>query len=514
MAARIRRRAPLALAAAVLTLAALTGGTASAGADPGAGEGVSDQDVTIESADRTFGGTVYLPEDHSADLPGLVLVAGSGEGLSREVYQPVAEAFARAGIATLVYDKRGPEEGYSMFQASFADLADDAVAGVRLLRDHPDVDPDRVGVHGHSEGGWTVLEAADRSTDVDFVVAAAPSALSPERTQVWMNETQLRHTGVAPHLAEALGGSLTRQVVALDSFRLHGHDPVPALTRLDRPFLGVFAEFDRSAPPGETLEIYHETLERADHPHYELRVIRGASHGMEPHEDGFVEADAELDRLFGDLDPDYVATVSTWVNGLDETFLEQNTYGLSAVADGYRSAEAVWQALREPEQIRRWHGWDYDGLDGEIKAIYLDDIVVSDADYTLDTGAGQFALEPRGDRTIVRITRPAPAGKASWDGIYDEVNEGWVTFVHQLRYYLERHPGQERRTITVDKPVSLPEGGQWFRTEHQRAVLIDDYGLVTTPHGTTVVSAYGLDDAGFARLAATIAGEAVPQLPR
>lgn len=164
--------------------------------------------------------------------------------------------------------------------------------------------------------------------------------------------------------------------------------------------------------------------------------------------------------------------------------------------------EAVWRALREPAQIRQWHGWDFDGLDSEIREIYFDGATVSDAEFTLDTGGGRFALEPHGDRTVVRITRPAPVGETSWDGIFDEINEGWIAFVHQLRYYLERHPGQERRTITVDKQVSLPEGEPWFRTERQTAVLLDDSTLVTMPHGMTVVSTYGLDDTSFARLSA------------
>jgi phosphate transport system regulatory protein PhoU len=114
----------------------------------------------------------------------------------------------------LVYDKRGPAEGYSQVQASFADLAEDVVAGVRLLRDHPEVDPDRVGVHGHSEGGWTVLEAADLDAEVAFEIASAASALPPDRTQVWMNATQLGHAGVSERLREPLGATLTRQVVA------------------------------------------------------------------------------------------------------------------------------------------------------------------------------------------------------------------------------------------------------------------------------------------------------------
>lgn len=164
-------------------------------------------------------------------------------------------------------------------------------------------------------------------------------------------------------------------------------------------------------------------------------------------------------------------------------------------------ADAVWRALRDPAELRRWHGWEFDGLDAEIKAIYLDDVTVSDADRTLDThGGGRFELEPRGDETIVRITRAAPAGQDSWDGIYDEICEGWLAFVQQLRYYLERHPGEERRTILLRREIPLPGGESWYSAERQSGVLLDDYGLVSVVDGKTIASTYGLDDEALAQL--------------
>jgi predicted alpha/beta hydrolase len=199
--------------------------------------------------------------------PGIVLVPGSGEGVPREVYQPHAEAFARAGIVALVYDKRTAAEGYSLFEASITDLADDAIAGVRLLQDRHDVNPNLVGLHGHSEGGWTVTVAGGRSSDVAFVVASAASALPPERTQVWMNRTQLRHAGVAESLLRPLGENLTRHVVGAGMFRLAGHDPIRPLEQLDQPVLGVFAEYDRSAPPGESLRLFQQSLDRVGYTH-------------------------------------------------------------------------------------------------------------------------------------------------------------------------------------------------------------------------------------------------------
>ncbi|MGW9558188.1 alpha/beta hydrolase family protein [Nocardiopsis sp. NPDC055551] len=278
--------------------------------------GVSQVAVEFTAGERTVRGAVLAPEGTEDEHPGVVLVAGSGAGVPMETYLPVAEVFAAAGVVALVYDKRGEADGYGLSEASLPDLADDAVAGVRLLRERPDVRSDLVGVHGHSEGGWTVIEAGVRSAEVDFVVAAAPSALPPDRTQIWMNQVRLRHAGVSDRLLDDLGGRLTRHVVGADAFRLAGHDPLPDLARLEQPFLGVIAEHDRSTPPGQTLELYRDTLEGSGHPHHTLRVVPGVDHRMEPSSDGFIEVDTDPDSLFESLAPEYVDTVTGWVHGL------------------------------------------------------------------------------------------------------------------------------------------------------------------------------------------------------
>jgi hypothetical protein len=100
--------------------------------------------------------------------------------------------------------------------------------------------------------------------------------------------------------------------------------------------------------------------------------------------------------------------------------------------------------------------------------------------HVLDGGpGGTIALEARGDGTVVRVTRPtSEAG-------YDEVDEGWLTFIQQLRFYLERHPGQKRRTLHV-----ATGGDEWFRSEHQVGTVRDDGALVIRTRERVIVTEY------------------------
>jgi len=268
--------------------------------------------VTFTGADRTIEGTVIAPADAASGLPGMVLVAGAGPGPDRDRYREHAEAFAEAGIVTLIYDKRGGEEGYSQFAASLEDLAADALAGLEALEDRPEVDPELVGLHGHSEGAWVVIEAAAASPAVDFVITSAGSAFTPDRTQQWMNAVQLHRLGVADGLLEPLGSRMVAAVADAGLFRLAGHDPLPSLETIDRPFLGLFAEHDLHTPAGQSLEAYREALVRGGNGNHTLEVVPGVDHDMVPGEGGSVLGDYDENAI----DAGYVEAVASWVGGL------------------------------------------------------------------------------------------------------------------------------------------------------------------------------------------------------
>jgi uncharacterized protein YndB with AHSA1/START domain len=109
--------------------------------------------------------------------------------------------------------------------------------------------------------------------------------------------------------------------------------------------------------------------------------------------------------------------------------------------------EAVWDALRNKEKIRHWHGWEYEGLEAEIDLIFFTSFTEDETAHTLELqGGDRFVVEPHEGGSRITVTRAPHGDDPEWDAYYDDITEGWITFVHQLAFALEHHPGEARHT--------------------------------------------------------------------
>jgi len=170
--------------------------------------------------------------------------------------------------------------------------------------------------------------------------------------------------------------------------------------------------------------------------------------------------------------------------------------------------DVVWNALRDRVAIAQWFGWNHADLPAEVEFIFFDaDAKADEAAHRLTIGDDEFALEARGDQTVLRVTRAAPAS-GNWDDIYDEITEGWRTFAYQLQYRLNHHPGETRRTTylsgrtrtegappppdalglgslanaeagqayAINSEVGELSGRVWFRSAWQMGLVVDAFG--------------------------------------
>ena len=156
------------------------------------------EEVSFANGDAVLKGTLVLPDGCSRKTPVLVMVTGSGlQNRDEEIYEHkpfavIADALARAGIATLRYDDRGfGESTGDLVLCTTEDLKNDALAGIDLLRKRFD----KVGVIGHSEGGTIALMLAAENK-ADFIVSLAGMVVSGKETLLWQNRVSLAAAGI------------------------------------------------------------------------------------------------------------------------------------------------------------------------------------------------------------------------------------------------------------------------------------------------------------------------------
>ena len=155
------------------------------------------EEVSFTNGDYTLSGTLTLPEGYSRKTPVLLMVTGSGqqnrdeELFDHKPFAVIADALARAGIATLRYDDRGlGDSSAKPMEWTTEDFKSDALAGLELLRRRFD----KVGVLGHSEGGTIAMMIAAENK-ADFIVSLAGMAISGAETLLWQNRVTLKGLG-------------------------------------------------------------------------------------------------------------------------------------------------------------------------------------------------------------------------------------------------------------------------------------------------------------------------------
>lgn len=82
------------------------------------------------------------------------------------IFGQLSGQLAKAGFFVVRYDKRGVgQSGGRPESATLASYAEDAISIVNWLRKRKDIDPKRIALVGHSEGGAVALLAGDIAGD-------------------------------------------------------------------------------------------------------------------------------------------------------------------------------------------------------------------------------------------------------------------------------------------------------------------------------------------------------------
>jgi fermentation-respiration switch protein FrsA (DUF1100 family) len=318
-----------------------------------------EEEVSFRSAGAKLAGTLTLPPG-KGPFPAAVLVSGSGPQDRDETiagHKPLlvlADHLTRNGIAVLRYDDRGFARSTGRFQsATTPDFADDAQAGLALLRSRPEVDGRRAGLVGHSEGALVAALVASRTADAGFVVLLAGNGVNGEAILYEQGAQVARAAGVPAELAarqkavqqavfavlkqesdpaaarrkleevltpasallpaEQRAAAVQAQIDGALSPWLRAfltYDPLPPLRALKCPVLALFGEKDLQVPPAQNAGPVEAALEEGGNPDHSVRVLPGLNHLFQTATTGLPTEYGAIDETMA---PAALSAISDWI---------------------------------------------------------------------------------------------------------------------------------------------------------------------------------------------------------
>ncbi|MFQ6115186.1 MAG: alpha/beta hydrolase family protein, partial [bacterium] len=178
-----------------------------------------EEDVEYENkkAGIKLAGTLTLPKS-GGPFPAVLLISGSGPQdrnetvIGHKPFWVLADYLTRQGIAVLRVDDRGVGKSTGNFyEATSEDFASDALAGVAYLKSRKEINSNKIGLIGHSEGGIIAPMVATQSPDVTYIVLMAGTGLSGEQIMYLQKALILKALGASQELID-LDRMITEQI--------------------------------------------------------------------------------------------------------------------------------------------------------------------------------------------------------------------------------------------------------------------------------------------------------------
>lgn len=313
-----------------------------------------DEDLTYDNKVQnvTLAATLTIPQG-KGPFPAVVLITGSGPQdrdetlLGHKPFLVLSDYLTRHGIAVLRADDRGTAKSTGDFStATTADFATDTEAGVAYLKTRAEVDPHKIGLIGHSEGGVIAPMIAARNKDVAFIVMMAGTGVpgdqilpaqgeaievaggkSPEeaaknaaklREMLTLVETEKDAIILEKKLKEKMAGDVPEGQIGLQIKQLTSvwfryfltYDPATALRKVTCPVLAINGSLDKQVLPSQNLPAIRKALAESGNQHVEVDELTGLNHLFQSAKTG---SPAEYAQIQETMSPVALDKMATWI---------------------------------------------------------------------------------------------------------------------------------------------------------------------------------------------------------
>ncbi len=326
------------------------------------------EDVMVENkkANLKLAGTLTLPQG-AGHYPAVVLITGSGAQdrdealMGHRPFLVLADHLTRQGFAVLRCDDRGTGKSTGNFAiATDTDFVEDALSCVAWLKGRREIDPKRIGLVGHSEGGVVApLAAVKQPGDIAFIVMLAgvgvpmeellirqgidmgrvmgqseadaglnaitqresfeliKKATSGEQVEKIIREAAARQIQkltpeqcMAPGVTEDVIAGQAKAAAAPWFRQLLAYDPRPTLMRVKCPVLAVNGEKDLQVAAKENLAAIRGALHAGGNEDFKIVEFPGLNHLFQTCTSGAVSEYGQIEETFS---PMALKVVGEWL---------------------------------------------------------------------------------------------------------------------------------------------------------------------------------------------------------
>ncbi len=302
-----------------------------------------------------LGATLTVPQG-TGPFPAVVLITGSGPQdrdeslLGHRPFLVLADYLTRKGIAVLRADDRGVGQSSGNFAAATtADFATDTEAGLAYLKTRPEVNPHKLGLIGHSEGGVIAPMVAARNPDVAFIVMMAGTGVRGDQVLPAQIAAILEADGKSPEEAEKRAAEehqllqlaehekdntvLEKKMRELSTTKISDtrmeaqikqlrspwvqhfleYDPATALRKVKCPVLAINGGKDRQVLPEQNLPAIRNALAAGGNTHFEVEELPGLNHLFQTAKTGSPSEYAGIEET---ISPVALEKISNWILGI------------------------------------------------------------------------------------------------------------------------------------------------------------------------------------------------------
>jgi uncharacterized protein len=313
-----------------------------------------EEEVSYENKAQnvTLAATFTIPQG-KGPFPAVLLITGSGPQdrdeslLGHKPFLVLSDYLTRKGIAVLRADDRGTAKSTGVFaNATTADFATDAEAGIAYLQTRAEVDAHKIGLIGHSEGGMIAPMVAAQNKDVAFIVMMAGTGVpgdqilvaqgeaievasggkpeeaakhaAKEREILKLVENEKDPAALEKELKEKMAGDVPEAQIGMQIKQITSpwfryfltYDPATALRKVTCPVLAINGEKDTQVPPKLNLPAIHKALEDGGNKHFEIDELPGLNHLFQTAKTG---APGEYAQIEETISPVALDKMGSWI---------------------------------------------------------------------------------------------------------------------------------------------------------------------------------------------------------